>query len=68
MAAKKWIIELRTDHDTPEQDNTIRDIGRQLADQWYTSALLIKGKREPDVAYFSDDMFEGREEIQRASE
>jgi len=68
MALKKFTIELKVDYDDDSKTETIRNIGRGIAKHWHTSALLLQDNRGPQLAYHSDDMFEGTQEISLAED
>jgi hypothetical protein len=64
MALKNWTIDLRVDFDSPEKNEIMIKAVRACAHELYTTAQLIADKRKPDIAIHSDDMFEGRGDIE----
>jgi hypothetical protein len=68
MPAKTFTIEIRTDHDTPDKDETMRLIARTTAKHLLTQALLLQDKRPPQVSLQSGDMFEANTEVMLADD
>ena len=64
MTLKNWIIDLRVDFNTKEQEDIMLTEVRTAAKQLLTQAQLIADKRKPDIAIHNDDMYEGREQIE----
>lgn len=56
-------IELRVDYDTKEKEDIIMIAAKRAANHLWTQALLIKDKRQPQIALMSGDMFTATEEI-----
>lgn len=65
---KTWTIELRADFDTPEKDKIIEDAMKMAAKHVFTTALLIKDKRDPQVVLSGGDFFTPTEEIMLADD
>ena len=63
MTQKNWIIDLRIDFDTKEQEDLMLTAVRTSAKELLTTARLIADKRKPDIAIHHNDMFEGRDQI-----
>ena len=64
MTQKNWIIDLRVDFDTKEQEDLMLTAVRTSAKELLTTARLIADKRKPDIAIHHNDMFEGRDQIE----
>ena len=58
-------IELKVDLDEtePERIAAVREAFRKSAQQVYAVAVLMSGKRKPEIACFSDKFFDGTETI-----
>lgn len=56
-------IELRVDYDTKEKEEIIMIAAKRAANHLWTQALMIKDKRQPQIALMSGDMFTATEEI-----
>lgn len=63
MTLKNWIIDLRVDFDTTEQEELMLTAVRTSAKELLTTARLLADKRKPDIAIHNDDMYEGRDQI-----
>lgn len=63
MATKTITIELRVDYDTPEKEALIVKAAKRAAKHLYTTALLVKDQRQPQIALSSGDMFTAKEEL-----
>ena len=63
MTQKNWIIDLRVDFDTKEQEDLMLSAIRTSAKELLTTARLLADKRKPDIAIHNDDMYEGRDQI-----
>jgi hypothetical protein len=64
MSLRSIIIELRVDLDNPEVgDPILIDLAKTHARAMVASALLVSGKRAPQVIVTSGDMFSAPEEI-----
>jgi hypothetical protein len=61
-------IELRIDDDNEEKVQLIEEAAKQAAKHLWAQALLIAGKRKPDLAVRSEDMFAGSREIELLDE
>ena len=64
MALKNWIIDLRVDFETKEQEDLMLTEVRMAAKQLLTTAKLLADKRKPDIAIHNDDMYEGRDQVE----
>ena len=62
MALKNWIIDLRVDFATPEQEAFMLDEVRTHAKQLLVQARLLADKRKPDIAIQGEDTYEGRDQ------
>ena len=67
---KTFTIELRVDFEekSAEKDEIMLNAAKVAAKHLYTAALLISGKRKPDIALHNSDMFAGSEEINLAED
>lgn len=63
MSLKNWIIDLRVDFETKEQEELMLTLVRTAAKQLLGDARLLADKRKPDIAIHNDDMYEGRDQI-----
>jgi hypothetical protein len=63
MTQKNWIIDLRADFETKEQEEIMLNEVRTAAKLLLTQARLLADKRKPDIAIHNDDMYEGRDQI-----
>jgi hypothetical protein len=63
MTLKNWIIDLRCDFDTKEQEELMLTAVRTSAKELLTTARLLADKRKPDIAIHNEDMHEGRDKI-----
>ena len=63
MTLKNWIIDLRVDFDSKEQEDLMLQNVRTAAKELLTTARLLADKRKPDIAIHHDDMFEGRDQV-----
>ena len=61
-------VELRFDDDTKEKVAVIEKAAKSAAKHLFTTALLVSGKRKPDIAVFGSDFFVEREEISLAED
>lgn len=64
MALKNWLIDLRVDFDTKEQEDLMLTAVRTAAKELLTTARLLADKRKPDISIQNDDMFEGRDQVE----
>ena len=67
---KTFTIELRVDFEekSEEKDAIMLEAAKAAAKHLYTTALLISGKRKPDIGMHTSDMFAGSEEISLAED
>jgi len=63
MTQKNWIIDLRVDFETKEQEEHMLTAVRSVAKELLTTARLLADKRKPDISLHNDDMYEGRDQI-----
>ena len=63
MTQKNWIIDLRCDFNTKEQEELMLTAVRSVAKELLTTARLLADQRKPDIGIHNDDMFEGRDQI-----
>jgi len=63
MTLKNWIIDLRVDFESKEQEELMLSAIRTSAKELLTTARLLADKRKPDIAIHNDDMYEGRDQI-----
>ena len=63
MTLKNWIIDLRVDFETKEQEDLMLNEVRVAAKTLLTTARLLADKRKPDIAIHNDDMYEGRDQV-----
>jgi len=63
MAIEKFIIELRVTVENDDMRKVLIELGRSNALGWVTSAMLISGKRKPQISFTHGDFFEGEKEI-----
>jgi hypothetical protein len=63
MTLKNWIVDLRVDFETKEQEELMLTAVRTCAKELLTTARLLADKRKPDIAIHNDDMYEGRDQI-----
>jgi hypothetical protein len=63
MALKNWIIDLRCDFESKEQEEIMLNEVRVAAKTLLTTARLLADKRKPDIAIHNDDMYEGRDAV-----
>ena len=64
-------IEMKVDFDTDgkeEREKLLLDAAKVAAKHLLTTALLIQGKRKPQIALMTDDLFTGQEEIELADD
>lgn len=61
-------IELRFDDDTPEKVKVIEIAAKMAAKHLFTTALLVSGKRKPQIAMHGSDFFSSAEEISLADD
>jgi hypothetical protein len=64
MTLKNWIIDLRVDFESKEQEELMLTEVRLAAKQLITTARLLADKRKPDICIQNDDMYEGRDQIE----
>lgn len=64
MTLKNWIIDLRVDFESKEQEDIMLNEVRTVAKQLLTTARLLADKRKPDIAIQHEDTFEGRDQIE----
>ena len=63
MTQRNWIIDLRADFATKEQEEIMLIEVRTKAKELLATARLLADKRKPDIAIHNDDMYEGRDQI-----
>ena len=64
MALKNWIIDLRVDFETKEQEDLMLHDVRCKAKELLVTARLLADKRKPDMMIQHDDVYEGRDAIE----
>lgn len=62
------ILELRVDFDDKSKEEVIKDAAKVAAKHLYTTALLIKDKRQPQIMLQAGDFLHPAEEIMLADD
>ena len=65
---RNFTIYLRIDDASPEKVEVIKTAAMQAAKHLYTSALLVGGRRPPQIRLETDDLFMPAEEIMLADD
>lgn len=60
---RTFTLELRVDFDNEDQYETVKQQLLESGRQIYAVALLISGKRQPQIALHSTDFFHGNEDF-----
>lgn len=60
---RTYEIQLKADYVDPEKHDILLEALREAAAQIYTTALLLKDKRDPQIALQTGDLFVGTQEI-----
>ncbi len=61
-------IELRVDVQDSQQEQVIKDAAKQVAKHLKTLAILMGGRRTPQIALYGSDFFSPEEEIDLADD
>lgn len=65
---RTYTIELRADFIDESKHEILLGMAREKARELMTCAVLLKDKREPQVAFQTGDLFEGNKELELISD
>ncbi len=61
---RQWTIECRADYADPRKNEAIERLVRKAAIELLANMTLLKDEQIPTLAFYSDDLFEGHQDLE----